>query len=57
MIPPKMAIQMTQVRGGTLNSPGLREFLSSSLYLFSSDIVTYRWRNISTEGVNPQSAN
>src|SRR5271157_1102451 len=40
IIPPKMAIQTIQVRGGTLNSPRL-EFLSSSLLnLLSSGILT-----------------
>jgi hypothetical protein len=35
----KIAIQTTQVRGGTLNSPGLRGFLSSPLFLLLSGIV------------------
>src|SRR5437588_3360636 len=39
IIPPKIAIQTIQVRGGTLNSPPFLEFLSSSLYLLSSDIL------------------
>src|SRR5258708_36455937 len=38
MMPPKIAIQAIQVRGGTLNSPFL-EFFSSSLFLLSSAIL------------------
>ena len=41
MMPPKIAIQTTQVRGGTLNSPPFLEFFSSSLCLFSSDIYVF----------------
>src|SRR6266478_666763 len=39
MMPPKMAIQTIQVRGGTLNSPPFLGFFSSSLCLLSSDIM------------------
>src|SRR5436190_1245960 len=39
MIPPKIAIHTTHVRGGTLNSPPFLAFLSSSLFLLSSDML------------------
>ena len=38
-MPPKIAIQTTHVRGGTLNSPPFLEFLSSPLDLLSSGIL------------------
>jgi hypothetical protein len=43
MIPPKTAIQMSQVRGGTRNSPPFRGVLSS-LYLLSSAILRFPLR-------------
>src|SRR5882724_12490895 len=39
MMPPKMAIQTIQVRGGTRNSPPFLGFLSSSFDLLSSGIL------------------
>src|SRR5205823_2829959 len=54
-MPPKMAIHTTHVRGGTRKSPPFLAFLSSSLYLLSSDIIKHllgaklpcrnQWRN------------
>src|SRR5438094_9219755 len=46
MMPPKMAIQTIQVRGGTLNSPPFLGLFSSSLDLLSSGIFYFSWTKL-----------